>query len=296
MLGWIAVSGAVLASAGGALTVALYPPLPRDLGGARDLDGEAARVRIPVPGDGDLDGWLLAGSRPAVVALLHGYGRTHHRSWRYASFLRRLGLHALAFDFRSSRGRARRPTTLGYYARRDAEAALDWTLREPSLAGCRIGLLGESLGGSVGLELAARRPEVAAVVADGAFATSARALEDSCARWAHVPRRAAAILRAAGRACTGHDPGAVAPLDHAPRLSTRPVFFIHGLEDNRIGEDQVRALWSATGGKDPLWLVPRAGHNEAWARERATYERLVAAFFARHLLGEGDGIPAGPGR
>ena len=287
MLEWFLLSGTAVAAVGGSLSLILFPPLPRDLGGAVDLDAEAEPVRIPVPGDGHLDAWYLRGHRPAVVVLLHGFGRTHHRAWRYAAFLRRLGVHVLTFDFRSARGRGRKPTTLGHHERLDAQAVLDWVLREPRLAGCRIGVHGESLGAAIALQLAAARPEVAAVVADGAFASSARALEDSCERWARMPRQpSASILRAVGYACTGHDPGATEPLRDAPRLADRPVFFIHGIDDDRIGEAQVRALWDAAGASHPLWIVPGAGHNEAWTNERIEYERRVSEFFAQHLLNQ----------
>ena len=52
--------------------------------------------------------------------------------------------------------------------------------------------------------------------------------------------------------------------------------------------------WAAAGGKDPLWIIPEAGHNEGWKLHRALYEARVRAFFDRHLLGRGDGLPAGP--
>src|SRR5262245_49121026 len=127
MLGWMLLSGTA-AAAVGSVALVLYPPLPKDLGGAADLDTEAERVRIPIPDDHGLDAWYLPGTRPAAVAIFHGLGRTHHRAWRYAAFLRRLGLHVLTVDFRSSRGRGRRPTTLGHHESEDVEAVLDWML------------------------------------------------------------------------------------------------------------------------------------------------------------------------
>src|SRR3989442_13473186 len=190
------------------------------------------------------------------MVLFHGFGRTHHRAWRYAAFLRRLGVHIVAFDFRSSRVWGRKPTTLGIHEREDAVAVLDWVLRSSRFAGFRIGLHGESLGASVALDLAARRREVAAVVADAAFATAWQALEDSCQRWARMPRQpSATILRSLVRATTGQDLGAFAPVDSLHGLADRPVFFIHGTRDDRIGPDQARALWRAAGAKDPLVIV-----------------------------------------
>ena len=278
-----------------ALAAGLFPPLPRDLGGVEDLSGEAERVRIPLSHADALDAYVLGGTRPAVIVLFHGFARTHTRSWRYAAFLRCLGVHIVCFDFRSSRSTRRKPTALGGTEREDAAAVLDWVVGEPRFAGCRIGFHGESLGGSVALDLAARRPEVAAVVADAAFAVAGLALEDSCAGMVHLPRQpSASILRAVTRAVTGYDPGVFAPVDSVHGLSGRPVFFIHGARDPRISPNQSRELWRAAGAKDPLWIVPGAKHNEAWRVARGRYEASVTAFFAHTLLGDGEGIPVGP--
>lgn len=293
-----AVAVLVLAAVGAAW-LALFPWLPRDLGGAPNLDRRARKVRVPLE-DGDaLDGWLLAGRRRAVVLVLHGYGRDHHRAWRYGAFLNAAGYAVFTIDFRSSRafhsGR-RKPTTLGHHEVPDAVAALRWIEAEPELQGCALGLLGESLGGSVALLVAAADSRVAALVVDGAFATGLHALEDSSERWARMPRQpTASIARSLGRAVTGYDPGAVDVLQAARALTTRPILFIHGLDDNRLSEAQVRLLWEAAGAKDPLWEIPGVGHNEGWKRCREVYEARVLAFFDRRLdpdAGSGGGPQA----
>lgn len=267
--------------------LALFPWLPRDLGGAPNLDRRARRVKIPLE-DGDaLDGWLLPGSRRAVVLVLHGYGRDHHRAWRYGAFLNAAGYAVFTMDFRSSRafhsGR-RKPTTLGHHELPDAVAALHWIASEPTLAGCAVGVLGESLGGSVALLAAATEPAVTALVVDGAFATGLHALEDSSERWARMPRQpTASIARSLGRALTGYDPGVVDAVEAAATLRARPILFIHGLEDNRLSEAQARLLWEAAGAKDPIWEIPGVGHNEGWLRCREDYEARVLTFLGRHL-------------
>lgn len=278
---------------GGSAFVVLYPPLPRDLGGVPDLDGEAERVRIPLEGGGHVDGWWLAGTRPSAVLLLHGYGRDHHRMWRYAHFLRREGHAVLAIDFRSARHGDRLPTTLGHHEQVDAQAALDW-VRARMPAGGRIGVLGESLGASTAMLLAGRNPDVAAVVEDCGFATGQLAVEETCERWARLPRwPTAPVARWLGTRITGHDPYAIDVLTAMQAMSDRPVLFIQGLEDNRFSEDQVHDLWLAAGAKDPLWLIPGSGHNQGWVTHRDLYEQRVTSFFAHHLLGHGTGLPAG---
>jgi uncharacterized protein len=289
----VAVAAVVVLAVGLPLRLLLFPHLPRDLGGAPDLDRVARRVRVPLP-DGDaLDGWLLAPREPAVVLVLHGYGRDHARAWRYGAFLHAAGFGVMTVDFRSSRGRRRLPTTLGHHEIVDAEAALAWLRAQPELRDLAVGLLGESLGGSVSLLLAADHPEVRAVVADGAFAHATLALEDSSQRWARLPRGAARVARAVGRVATGRDMGAVDVEAAAARLVDRPLFLIHSMRDDRFSTENVHRLWWAAGSKDPLWLIAGAGHNEGWLRHRAEYERHVLAFFERHLLGRGPGLPGG---
>ena len=294
VVGGVGLGAVVLvALALGAVYLVLYPFLPRDLGGAPDLDPAARRVRIPVDAEDALDGWLLPAREPAFVLVLHGYGRDHTRAWRYGAFLQAAGYGVLAVNFRSSRWGRRLPTTLGHHEIVDAQAALDWLRAEPAAAGAAIGLVGESLGGSVALLVAAANPQVAAVVADGAFAHATLALEDSSERWARLPRRTAHLARALGRVVTGRDVGGVDVEPAAAALAARPLFLIHALEDDRLSSEHARRLWRAAGAKDPLWLIPGAGHNEGWLRHRVEYERRVLAFFDRHLLGRGEGLPPG---
>src|SRR5206468_7023889 len=159
-------------------------------------------------------------------------------------------------------------TTLGHYELPDAEAALAWLERQPGVERCRIGVLGESLGGSVGLVLAARHPEIAAVVADCAFVTGRRAIEDSIERWAHLPHAPLAALTCwAGRALTGCDPCALDVAAAAESLRARPLLLIHATRDDRFAPAQARDLWRAAGSKDEIWLL-EAGHNEGWLTHR----------------------------
>jgi pimeloyl-ACP methyl ester carboxylesterase len=262
--------------------LALYPPVPRDLDGAPDLDAAARRVRIPLaPGD-DLDGWVLEGPRRTVVVIFHGHGRDHARAWRYGDFLHRAGYDVLAVDFRSSRATRRAPTTLGATEIADAEATLAWVRAEARFRDHRIALLGESLGGSVALVLAARHHEVVAVVADCPFASGTRALEDTFAWWTKLPGPPiAAVARGLARALTGRDPGALDVVAAADSLRGTPLLLIHSEGDDRMRPAQVEDVWRAAGGKDERWLVP-GGHNEGWQRSRAEYERRVLAFLARH--------------
>lgn len=290
----VLLGSALVLFLGGSAWLVLFPPVPLDLDGAENLDARAHRVRIPVGDRDSLDGWFLPPRNGAMVVVLHGYGRDHTRAWRYGGFLHQAGYGLLAFDFRSSRVRNRLPTTLGYHEAEDARAALAWLRTRPGLHEAPVGLLGESLGGSIALVAAAERPDVRAVIVDGAFASGERALEDACQRWARLPpTQGAQLCRAVGRVVTGHDPGTLDVVVASQALRDRPLYFIHALRDDRLSVRHPRALWSAAGGKDPLWIIPEAGHNEGWVLHRTLYEARVRAFFDHHLLGVGAGLPGG---
>jgi pimeloyl-ACP methyl ester carboxylesterase len=276
------IVSALLLFLAGSTWLALYPGVPVDLGGAADLDHRARHVRIPVTPADSVDGWWLPGTRPVTVLMLHGYGRDHHRMWRYAGFLRPAGYGVLAIDFRSSRVLNRKPTTLGHYEIEDARAALDWLERNPETHGQELLLFGESLGGSVALALAGERPEAAAVAADCPFESGARALEDACERWAHLPRWPSALIAAAlGAGLTGHDPRSLDVLAAARTLNGRPMYLIACEHDDRLSTDEARHISSAAaGGRDELWVLPDCGHNEAWRRHRPEYEQRLLEFYA----------------
>ncbi|MEO5617886.1 MAG: alpha/beta fold hydrolase [Candidatus Eisenbacteria bacterium] len=280
---------AALIFAAGSGYIALYPPVPQDLGGVENLDAKAERFRIPVGEDDALDAFLLQGRRSALIVIFHGYGRDHTRAWRYAQFLKRGGYAVLTVNFRSSRGWNRKPTTLGWYELNDARAVLDWVRSHPRLSQYSLGLFGESLGGSVALVAASRHPEVRAVCVDAPFATGERALADASWRWAHMPPwPSAPLARALGKVFTRHDPYELDAVAAARAIADRPTLFIHSQKDERFDESQARDLWKAAGSDhEGLWILGgEVGHNESWIMHRAEYEERVLAFYQRHLKGE----------
>ena len=274
----------LVGGAAAAAWLALYPPAPRDLGGAPDLDDEAERVPIPLGDRDSVSGWYLAGTRGVTLLLLHGYGRTHHRMWRYAGFLRAAGYGTLAIDFRSSRRDHRLPTTLGHHERADVEAA--WCWLRARVPGQRLGVMGESLGASVALLLAADHPDAEVVIVDCPFATGGEAVEDMLGRFLRLPRWPfAPLARRVGRLASGCDPYATDAVRAAARLSERRVLFIHSEEDERLAPRQSERLWEAAGRHHPLWRVSGARHNRAWVSRREEYERRVLAFLGSEVGG-----------
>ncbi len=117
------------------------------------------------PGDGDrFDG---ANGRPVVV-MGHGFGGTKDSGLEpFADRLSRAGLDVLAFDYRgfgASEGIPRQTVSVADQIR-DFESAVATAKRLPGVDPNRIVLWGSSMSGGHVLRVAARRDDVAAVIA-----------------------------------------------------------------------------------------------------------------------------------
>jgi hypothetical protein len=204
--------------------------------------------------------------------------------WRYAQFLHRQGLTVLTVDFRSARQKGRKPTTLGYWELHDARATLDWLRKRPGMSGVRVGLFGESLGGSVALALATERADVAAVVADCPFATGEMAIADGFRCVLRLPPSPLAqIARQVGRLVTGHDPGALDVTQALRTLAARPVLLVQTRLGDRFSPTQVDRLNAALGRGGESWTVDDVKHTQAWLVHRGEYELRVGRFLTTHL-------------
>ena len=63
-----------------------------------------------------------------------------------------------------------------------------------------------------------------------------------------------------------------------------PVLLVGGAGDDKVPAATVQALYDSlpmAPGVKELWIVPEAGHGDAWLRAAREYERRLAAFLVR---------------
>lgn len=121
-------------------------------------------------GGGRCTAWVTlppgSGPHPAVV-LVHGFGATHEMAMpSYERWFSNAGMAVVSFDYRfngASPGEPRQRIRVRCLLA-DVESALDFTAAHPAVDSSRIALWGTSFGASHAMVVAARRPEVAAVV------------------------------------------------------------------------------------------------------------------------------------
>jgi uncharacterized protein len=212
---------------------------------AQDLGRPAEDVYFETEDGVKLNAWFFPAAPGApradwVWLLCHGNaGNISHRL-RHASVLLDTGAAVLLFDYRGY-GRSRgRPTEAGTYL--DARAAHAWLCRrgyDPE----RIMVLGESLGGAVGAELALREP-VGGLALVAAF-TSVPDLGAELFPWLPVRRL-----------------GTIGYRTEEKLAEVRvPVMVIHGPGDSLVPFRHAERNYAAVRGPKQLWTIP-GDHND----------------------------------
>jgi dipeptidyl aminopeptidase/acylaminoacyl peptidase len=168
--------------------------------------------------------------------------------------------------------------TLGGNELLDAEAALAFLSTNPNINPNRIGVMGFSLGGATAIRLAARHPEIRAIVRDGGFSNLGEMLSPAKSDpfFQGIFKKTILILF---QWRTDLDPWTVSPIDEVATISPRPVLLIYGEAEAEDGLAQYEAARSP---KD-LWIVPDSSHGKNYITAPEEYEQRLLSFFGQTL-------------
>jgi uncharacterized protein len=271
---------------------ALQEPMPR--GADQGLDIELSGV-IPeyVVFSGrkgaELSGWFVPGAGLAArpwpcIMLLYGYGGHKEQMAYYAAMLHDAGFACFMFDMQGSGLLRGLPVTLGYRERWDALDALAYIRTRPDVDAERIGALGVSMGAATALMAAELDPQIKAVVADSSYADLNDMVQPGLRAFVGSPATlfAPLIMRWAEQ-MVGMKAGDVHPETSASRLGNRPLFVIHGADDQLTNPRSAPRIYRAASGPKELWVVLHCGHARAPEVAHDEYKRRVNRFFTDAL-------------
>ncbi|MES2464058.1 MAG: alpha/beta fold hydrolase [Armatimonadota bacterium] len=267
----------------GAAYVFLHPPRTAVASTPASLNLRFEEVRFPSATDGlQLRGWYLPAQGKPRGVILFCHGRQGNRAGvlTHARYLHKAGYALFSFDFRACGDSEGDMSTIGWREVGDAQGAVSYLQSRSDTRRVPLGIFGASMGAAVAIQIAAKTPEIQCVVADSAYATLDRAVDQ---RFRGVfPNGSTALsvpIQFVGEQMMGCATATVSPLAEIPKLASRPVFFIHGLEDRLIQAEDSRILYAAATGPKELWLVPGAGHVGAYKAARDEYQKRVTHFF-----------------
>lgn len=144
----------------------LYFPLSRIEATPKDVDIDYEDVAATTTDGVRISGWFIPARKPrATLLFCHGNGGNISHRLEKISMFNFLGLNVFIFDYRGYGKSNGSPSEKGLYL--DAEAAYQYLLREKGLAPQEVVAYGESLGGAVAVDLAARHKLGGIIIEEG---------------------------------------------------------------------------------------------------------------------------------
>jgi pimeloyl-ACP methyl ester carboxylesterase len=228
-----------------------------------------------------LAGWYIPSRNRAAVILLHGYNSNRLSVALQAEALSRNGFGVLLYDERACGESEGALLSWGWRDVDDVPAAVRFVQSRSDVDPERIGIMGISTGGEIGLAAAARFPELRAVIADGAGFTVVTdippvTLEE---KLLIIPSDWLLFQFVALANGIAQPEGLTSSL---ARIAPRPVFLISTGSDYEMR--QAERYYSAAGEPKQLWNIPDAPHAGGIISRPQEYERRMVEFFRTYLL------------
>ena len=273
-----------------AADAALKPDPPKNAPYLEQFPFPVEEIAFTARDNTALAGWFLAAAPPRgeqpsaapgpAVILMHGYGGTRAVMLPYASFLSSAGFHVFFFDARGVGYSARVEVTFGEREKQDVLGALDYLGTRREVDQSRIAIMGIELGGSVALMSAADDARIAAVIAEGPYASLELALRDALDRIVAVPRLLRPLTTYLVKRRIVVEIEDRAPLEAVAKLAGRPVFII---EDGGGRTEQAQAIFAAAQPPKTLWAAPGAAPGQALTEFPNEYVSRVVAFLRSNV-------------
>lgn len=243
--------------------------------------------------------WLPASGRPrGAVIIAHGIDHTRQVMLPRAAFLVRGGYNVLAMDLRGHGESGGRIVSPGLLEAQDILGALRYIRsrgdNEP------VAVLGLSYGAVASLIAAAESPEIAAVIADGAYPTGKDVSEDISRHYFQDPRTSfwlravfvassfPGVARATAlayylRSGIYLGPELLSVIPAASRVRV-PVLLISGERDWIVPTDKARQILSAIpGDRKGLAVIPNAVHDTTYSAAPSLYASTVLSFLDKSI-------------
>jgi fermentation-respiration switch protein FrsA (DUF1100 family) len=233
-----------------------------------------------------LTGWSIPSQNGALVIAQHGYKADRGEMLNEAVMLQRHGFGVLIPAMRTHDLSDGAVISFGAHEIADLQHWFEFASTLPGVDATRIGLLGNSLGGTLAIQMAARTPGVRAVVANAAFSSLADTLDTSVRFFTGMPAFPFAPLIAfwAERAI-GIRVSDVDATRSIAAISPRPVLLMQGGADEVISIASGQRLFDAAREPKSLWFDSKVGHARFDTARPDEYERRVIALFESALVG-----------
>ncbi len=234
--------------------------------------------------DGNLlHAWQIPSQNGVCIILQHGFKSDRTELLEEAAILAKHGYGALLTSVRSHDLSEGELIAFGINEMPDLDAWVKFLQAQDDIES--IGMLGNSLGGSLVIQYAAQHDSVKAVVAHSAFSSMRDTINTSVRYFTDLPAFPFASM--IGFWAEQEIAGDIDDIDAKKwiaDISPRPVLILHSLSDIAISSQSGRLLYDAATNPKELWQVDGVDHASFDTQMAEEFERRVVGFFNQHLL------------
>lgn len=234
-----------------------------------------------------LNGWYIPSQNSALIIMQHGYKWNRVGHLEEAVMFANAGYGVLITSVRAHDVNPGEKITFGVEEMKDLEA---WTNFARSIADIdqeKIGMLGDSLGGSMVIQFAAKNDIISAVVAHSAFSSLQDTIETSIRHYTGLPPFPfAPLIKFWAELDLGISINEIDAKKWIPEISPRPILLIHSLDDEVISGESGQLLFDAALEPKQLWLENGINHADFDTTLPDEFENRVVGFFNQHFFAD----------
>ena len=248
----------------------------------RSTDANAGYTDVVVEtSDGlTLHGWYIPSRNSALILMQHGYKSDRAEFHQEAAMLARAGYGVLVTSVRAHDVNPGDTITFGIDEMQDIDAWFNFGRTLPGVDPDRIGMIGNSLGGSMAIQYTAANTGIRALVAHCAFSSMHDTIETSIRSLTGLPPFPfAPMIQFWAEMQLGISIDEINASAWIGQISPRPVLILNALDDTVISPASGQLLYAAAGEPKQLWEehgVRHAGFDTAFPE---AFERRVVGFF-----------------
>jgi dipeptidyl aminopeptidase/acylaminoacyl peptidase len=262
--------------------VATHPPKYVTNLTPKDLGWEFEEVSLRTEDETRLAAWFVPSEQKSdkVVILLHGYPADKANLLNWSSFLHD-DFDLFFLDFRYFGDSSGSLTTIGHREQKDLQEALNY-LQEKGFD--KMGVMGFSLGGAVGILTASKDARIKAIVSDSSFANIDLMGHQFYKNLFILKYPLTYLTKLWARVFVGINASDISPEKAAESLKI-PVLIIHSKKDQTIPFENALRLKKALSSnpKAQFFFLEEGTHGYLPPKVLEDYQKKVLEFFKGYL-------------
>lgn len=231
-----------------------------------------------------LHAWYVPSTNGAGIILQHGFKSDREELLEEAAMLANRGYGVLLTSIRAHDINEGELIAFGLKEMPDIDAWVKFLQAQEDITS--IGMLGNSLGGTLSIQYAAENGAIKALVVHSAFSSMRDTINTSVRYFTDLPPFPFATLIRfwAEREIKG-DIDDIDAKKWIGKISPRPILIIHSLSDVAISPESGELLLEAAAEPKELWQVEGVRHASFDTELAEAFEDKVGKFFDQYLLG-----------